>query len=381
MCDALLRVLVPCLAVLLLLSAAARRCCPEYNPALLGAASVCLAGIALFGAVSGAARAAAGISFRSGSGGGSGSGSSGNSARSRNFASSGIAARVLPFALFAAALLLAWPGVAPLPVSAPALFSVPLFALSGELAVASGIGDRILGLAALVTGHGLRVAGERTVLGCALFATVSGAGPMAVNTGTKRLFPQLLRAGYSRAAAAGAFAHRTPRSMTNAARQIVPRVAAGSAVLLILTAAGSILTAALAETGISARAAEFIFTFASGRVGAILLMNLLLLASGCVLHMPVIITFIVPPLFPLAALCGMSPAHFGVVAIMNIAIGLVTPPRAHNLAAAACAAGVPARSAARAAWLFFVATGACLAAVSFLPELSLWLPEFFGWPV
>lgn len=122
-------------------------------------------------------------------------------------------------------------------------------------------------------------------------------------------------------------------------------------------------------------------TLGGGRIGAILLINIVLLIAGCFLDMPAIINLLVPPLLPLALRCGMSLPHFGVMVVIYIAIGLLTPPQAHNLEAAAHLAGVDMREAARGATPCLVAMLATLAVVAFVPTLSLWFPRLLGWAV
>ena len=379
-------------------------------------------------------------------------------------------------------------------LNSPALLSIPLFAVAGELAVASGVAERLLGVADLFGGHGSRAVGTRTILGCTLFATVSGVGPTVINAESKRLVPKMVRAGFTREAAAGALSCAAVLSIVIPAsvpmtiyaatiglpmnviatscflpglllsalmllvmhwysrRRLVSqrlwrdptrrwlvvlwgakwalllpliilpalftgffsapeaaafscvyclavgrfahggmdaaevwnsmaRSATGTAAVLLLAGVGSLFAMLMEGCGFSDRLADTVFRFCGGRAGSILAINILLLVAGCFMDMPAIISLLIPLLLPLVRMCGMQLPHFGVVVVMNVAIGLVTPPQAWNIAAAAEASGLDMWRTARAAAPFIAVMVGGLLLVSYWPGLSLWFPGLFGWPV
>jgi TRAP-type C4-dicarboxylate transport system permease large subunit len=84
---------------------------------------------------------------------------------------------------------------------------------------------------------------------------------------------------------------------------------------------------------------------------------------------------ITTPIFlPMATQLGMDPVHFGIMLLLNLGIGLVTPPVGAVLFVACAVGKVPIEQTVRTIWPFYLALFVALAAVTYLPWLSLWLP-------
>jgi C4-dicarboxylate transporter, DctM subunit len=107
--------------------------------------------------------------------------------------------------------------------------------------------------------------------------------------------------------------------------------------------------------------------------------NLLLLALGCFLEGTTIILVILPVLLPTASALGVDPVHFGVVAVLNIMIGLVTPPFGLLLFMMGKIAQVPLRDLVREVMPFLGVMLGALALVTLLPDLVLFLPRLLGY--
>ncbi len=114
-------------------------------------------------------------------------------------------------------------------------------------------------------------------------------------------------------------------------------------------------------------------------VGFLLLANLLLLLLGCFLEGTTILLVIVPVLLPTAAAVGVDPVHFGVVAVVNIMIGLVTPPYGLLLFLMVKIADVPLKDLVRDILPFLAVMIAALLLVTLVPDLVLFLPRLFGY--
>jgi C4-dicarboxylate transporter, DctM subunit len=114
-------------------------------------------------------------------------------------------------------------------------------------------------------------------------------------------------------------------------------------------------------------------------LGYLLLVNLALLLLGCVLEGTTILLVIVPVLLPTALALGIDPVHFGVVAVLNIMIGLITPPYGLLLFMMSRIAEVPLRDLVRDLLPFLGLMVAALAAVTLLPDLVLFLPRLLGY--
>ena len=114
-------------------------------------------------------------------------------------------------------------------------------------------------------------------------------------------------------------------------------------------------------------------------LGFLLIVNVVLLVLGCFLEGSTIILVILPVLLPTAHTLGIDPVHFGVVAIVNIMIGLVTPPYGLLLFMMSKIADVPLKDLVREVGPFLVVMIGALAAITLLPDFVLWLPRLAGY--
>jgi TRAP-type transport system large permease protein len=107
--------------------------------------------------------------------------------------------------------------------------------------------------------------------------------------------------------------------------------------------------------------------------------NLLLLALGCVLDATTIILVILPLFMATCKALGIDLVHFGVVAVVNCMIGLITPPYGILLFVINGTTGIKLSEIIREIWPFLMALLIALAALVVFPELVLWLPRMFGY--
>ena len=106
---------------------------------------------------------------------------------------------------------------------------------------------------------------------------------------------------------------------------------------------------------------------------------MLLLLLGCVLEGTAILLIVVPVFIPTAQALGIDLVHFGVVVVVNIMIGLITPPYGLLLFIMANISGEPLGDIVRDVLPFLVAMIVSLAIITFVPETVLWLPRLFGY--
>jgi tripartite ATP-independent transporter DctM subunit len=111
----------------------------------------------------------------------------------------------------------------------------------------------------------------------------------------------------------------------------------------------------------------------------LLFVNIVLLMLGCFLEGTTIILVILPVLLPTAQALGIDPVHFGVMAIVNIMIGLVTPPYGLLLFMMGKIADVPLRDMVREVMPFLYVMIGALALIALVPDLTLWLPRLLGY--
>ncbi|MET0940331.1 MAG: TRAP transporter large permease [Mesorhizobium sp.] len=113
--------------------------------------------------------------------------------------------------------------------------------------------------------------------------------------------------------------------------------------------------------------------------GFLILVNVLLLMLGCVLEGTTILLVVVPVLIPTANALGVDLVHFGVMVVVNIMLGLVTPPYGLLLFIMTRIAEVPLKNIVRDVLPFLWAMIGSLALITFFPELVLWLPRMLGY--
>ncbi len=111
----------------------------------------------------------------------------------------------------------------------------------------------------------------------------------------------------------------------------------------------------------------------------LLMINVLLLLLGCLLDASTLILVIIPLFLPACRELGIDLVHFGVVAIVNCMIGLITPPYGIVLFVINAVTGISLREMIREIWPFLGALLAALLALILFPDLVLWLPRTFGY--
>jgi C4-dicarboxylate transporter DctM subunit len=114
-------------------------------------------------------------------------------------------------------------------------------------------------------------------------------------------------------------------------------------------------------------------------LGFLILVNVLLLLLGCVLEGTAILLIVVPVFIPTAQALGIDLVHFGVVVVVNIMIGLITPPYGLLLFIMASISGEPLRAIVRDVLPFLLAMLVALAILTFVPGTVLFLPRLLGY--
>jgi C4-dicarboxylate transporter DctM subunit len=115
-----------------------------------------------------------------------------------------------------------------------------------------------------------------------------------------------------------------------------------------------------------------------GMIGFLLFVNILLLAAGNVMEPTSIVLITAPLLFPIAVKLGVHPVHLGILMTVNMEIGMCHPPVGLNLYVASGIAKMGITELTVAVWPWLVTMLVFLAIVTYVPELSLWLPRLLG---
>lgn len=115
------------------------------------------------------------------------------------------------------------------------------------------------------------------------------------------------------------------------------------------------------------------------RVEFLILVNVLFLLLGCVLDASTIILVIIPLFLPTADALGVDLVHFGVFAVVNCMIGLITPPYGMLLFVINGVTGIPIKDMVKEGFPFLIALLVALALITAFPSLVLWLPRLLGY--
>jgi C4-dicarboxylate transporter DctM subunit len=110
----------------------------------------------------------------------------------------------------------------------------------------------------------------------------------------------------------------------------------------------------------------------------LLFVNILLLVAGNVMEPSSIVLITAPILFPIAVHLGIHPVHLGILMTVNMEIGLCHPPVGLNLYVASGIAKMGITELTVAVWPWLLTMLVFLLAVTYIPELSLWLPRMLG---
>ena len=115
-----------------------------------------------------------------------------------------------------------------------------------------------------------------------------------------------------------------------------------------------------------------------GWVAFLLVVNILLLLAGNVMEPSSIVLIMAPILFPVAVKLGIDPVHFGIMMVVNMEVGMCHPPVGLNLYVASGITKMGITELTIAVWPWLLTMLCFLVAVTYMPELSLWLPRLLG---
>jgi len=146
-------------------------------------------------------------------------------------------------------------------------------------------------------------------------------------------------------------------------------------VILLIISAASVFGWVLTANRIPELISQVFVSISDNPLVFLLLINLLLLLVGMFLETGAAITVLAPILTPVALKMGIDPIHFGIVMIVNLAVGMTTPPVGVNLFVACQVAGLRIEHIIRSMLPFYLSLLICLAIITYLPGLSLWLPQ------
>lgn len=148
-----------------------------------------------------------------------------------------------------------------------------------------------------------------------------------------------------------------------------------STIMFIIASAG-LLGWILTREGIPQLVADFFTGVSESPVVFLILVNLFLLIVGMFMETNASIAILAPLLVPVAVQLGIDPVHFGIIMIVNLALGMCTPPLGVNLFISCQIADIRLEQITKGMIPLYVVLLIDLALISFIPALSLWIPQF-----
>jgi tripartite ATP-independent transporter DctM subunit len=147
---------------------------------------------------------------------------------------------------------------------------------------------------------------------------------------------------------------------------------------MILVACASAFAYMLTFYQVPSRMIDFMTSISKDPIMILLMINLLLLVLGMIMDMAALILICTPIFLPVVTSFGMDPLQFGMILMMNLGLGLCTPPVGACLFVGCAIGKLPIERAVRTIWPFYVAILAALVMTTFIPEISLTLPALLN---
>jgi tripartite ATP-independent transporter DctM subunit len=170
----------------------------------------------------------------------------------------------------------------------------------------------------------------------------------------------------------GVFVYRTltPKRLFHVSMDTIET----SAIILFIVAAASIFAWILTSNRVTEQFADILMGMTQNPLLILLMLNVVLFIVGCFMETVAAITILVPVLLPIAEGVGVDPVHFGVIMVLNLMIGLLTPPVGMVLYVLSRVAGISFERCSAATLPFLFPLLVVLALITFVPTFSMWLP-------
>ena len=165
--------------------------------------------------------------------------------------------------------------------------------------------------------------------------------------------------------------HNLPQVLLNSAKT--------TSVVLLLIATSIGMSWVMSFENIPQNVTEFLLSLSDNKFVILLIINLILLFVGIFMDMTPAVLIFTPIFLPVVVSLGIDPTHFGIMMILNLSIGLCTPPVGSVLFVGVGVANTTIVKVVKPLLPLFIAMLIALLLVTFLPQLSLWLPNLFGY--
>ncbi|MCD6376237.1 MAG: TRAP transporter large permease [Caldisericaceae bacterium] len=152
-----------------------------------------------------------------------------------------------------------------------------------------------------------------------------------------------------------------------------------TAIVMLLIGTSTAMSWIMSYENIPQQISEALISFTNNKYMILLLINLLLLFVGTFMDMTPAILIFTPIFLPVVTKLGITPLHFGIIMVLNLCIGLVTPPVGSVLFVGCGISRTSITQLIRPLIPFYLAMIVALMLVTYIPEITLWLPQLFGY--
>nr|WP_318383710.1 TRAP transporter large permease [uncultured Enterobacter sp.] len=149
-------------------------------------------------------------------------------------------------------------------------------------------------------------------------------------------------------------------------------------IVMILIGFAAAFGAVMTYMQLPVRITEFFTSLSDNKYVILMYLNVMLLLIGTLMDMAPIILILTPVLLPVTNALGIDPVHFGMIMMVNLGIGLITPPVGSVLFVASAVSKQKIETVVRAMLPFYAMLLVVLAMVTYIPAVSLWLPRILG---
>ena len=156
---------------------------------------------------------------------------------------------------------------------------------------------------------------------------------------------------------------------------VLERALGTLAIVMILISTSQVFGWLLTYLQMPQMIADAILGLTSNKYAIMLILNLIMLFLGMIMDMSAIILVATPILLPIAQSAGMDVVHFGVVMILNLGIGLITPPVGGTLFVGSAVSGIPIERLCKTLWHQLLVMVGVLLVITYVPEIVMFLPN------
>ena len=162
----------------------------------------------------------------------------------------------------------------------------------------------------------------------------------------------------------------------------IPKILVDAAVMtttvMLIIGASSVLSFVMSFTGLPQAISSLVLGISDNKIVILLILNIFLLIVGTFMDMAPALLIFTPIFLPIVQSFGMSPIHFGVMMVMNLSVGTITPPVGNVLFVGSSVAKLQVEQVMKRLIPMYAAIFVALMLVTYIPALSEWLPTVLG---